>query len=289
MSIKTLLVPLEDAESAETVLQTALAAARRFDAHIEVLHTHASPRDTIGYMTGTIRTGPSSLLEQVEEAAEKAAAEDHARNRSLFERFCSQNSVPVVDDPPPPKGVSATWVERSGRRSEILMRRSRYAALLVIPRPADRGAAGAVLEILLLDTRRPVLVAPPKSVADIGNRVLIAWNGSVEAARAVNSAMPFLVKADAVTILTRFEDGKPKYAPEELVKCLGWNGVTAQVQNIDTSSRSAGEAILAHAAGIDADLLVMGGYGHSRMREMILGGATQHILGHAEIPVFLAH
>jgi nucleotide-binding universal stress UspA family protein len=289
MTIKTILVPLHDGDSGEAVLKTALAAARRFDAHIEVLHTHVSARDSFGYMTGTIRSGPASLLETVREAAEKAAKEDHARNRETFERFCVENDVPVVDSPPPPAPVSATWVERTGRKGEILMRRSRYASLFVIPRPQDEGTAGAILEILLLDTRRPALLAPPQPLADFGNRVLIAWNGSVEAARAVNSAMPFLMQAQAVTILTRLESDKPEYAPEEVLKFLGWNGVEAQVQGIDTESRPVGEAILAQAADVDADLLIMGGYGHSRMREMILGGATQHILGNATIPVFLAH
>jgi nucleotide-binding universal stress UspA family protein len=133
-----------------------------------------------------------------------------------------------------------------------------------------------------------VLVAPPKAPAKLGGTVAIAWNGSAQAARAVEGALPFLAGAK-VTVLTAAEKDEFVAAPAELSAYLAWHGVSASTATVEADSDAAGEALLAEAGKLGADLLVMGGYGHSRVREVILGGVTYHVLGNAEIPVLMAH
>jgi nucleotide-binding universal stress UspA family protein len=165
----------------------------------------------------------------------------------------------------------------------------RVSDLLVVARPQGQLAAPQrlTLEAALMDTGRPLLIVPPKAPAKIGSNVAIAWNGSTQASRAVAMAMDFLVTAQSVTILTAKENGADA-RPDELRDYLAAHGIKAKIVSV-AAKGDAGKALLAAADKAGADLLVMGAYGHSRVRELVLGGVTKHVLQSTTIPALLAH
>jgi nucleotide-binding universal stress UspA family protein len=149
----------------------------------------------------------------------------------------------------------------------------------------------ATVEAALFDSGRPVLIVPPltSEPAALGDTVVISWNGSTETARAVSFAMPFLIRARRVVVLT--VEGATVEGPsgEQIAATLRLHGVSATALTKEDERRSPGAAILAQARELGADLLVKGAYTQSRLRQMIFGGPTQHILEHAELPVLMAH
>ncbi len=140
-----------------------------------------------------------------------------------------------------------------------------------------------------MGTGRPVLLAPATAPAKIGSSVAIAWNGSVEASKAVASAMSFLTRARSVTAISVVEDGGSDHNLDGLVEYLRWHGIRAKPNVVKTRGGDVGKAVASAASRAKADLLVMGAYTHSRVREMIFGGVTNHVLSTGRVPVLLAH
>ena len=145
------------------------------------------------------------------------------------------------------------------------------------------------IEAGLFESGRPVLIAPPQPPQRMGENILIAWNCSTEQARTTAFAMPLLQKARRVTVLTVEGSTVPGPTGEQLARNLERNGVRAEPITLALEGRNAGETILAKAASLDCDLLIKGAYTQSRLRQMIFGGATRHILGNASLPVLMAH
>jgi nucleotide-binding universal stress UspA family protein len=145
------------------------------------------------------------------------------------------------------------------------------------------------LESALFESGKPVLIVPKVAPTVIGRNILVAWNGSTEQAHTNTLAMPFLKRAERVTVLTvegNIVDGP---SGEMATQNLRRNGVKATALTVKSASRSPGEIILDHAASLGCDLLVKGAYTQSRLRQMIFGGATRHILANAALPVLMAH
>jgi nucleotide-binding universal stress UspA family protein len=145
------------------------------------------------------------------------------------------------------------------------------------------------IEAGLFESGRPVLIAPPSPPQRMGETILIAWNGSTEQARTTAFAMPLLKRANQVIVLTVQGGTVPGPTGEELARYLARNGVPSEPVTVSPEGRSTGEAILAQAAARQCDLLIKGAYTQSRLRQMIFGGATRHILAHASLPVLMAH
>ena len=132
-------------------------------------------------------------------------------------------------------------------------------------------------------------IAPPVMPPVTCGHVAGAWESSPEAARALSSAIPILQKADKVTLLSADPVEPPSLPPSEGVARLAWSGIATSVVTFDVTQEEIGVAYLKHAGEVSADLLVKGAYARSRVRQMILGGRTRHIISHTEIPVFLSH
>jgi len=170
---------------------------------------------------------------------------------------------------------------------------SSYARLFdvcVLGRPgAERGDARmATAEAALFDSGRPILLAPPKAPAILGDTIMIAWNQSMETTRATAMAMPLLKSAKKVIVLTIPEHKVEGPTAEQMAHNLRANGVPAEALERSAKARGHGEAILEAATALSADLLVKGAYTQSRLRQMIFGGATSHILAKATLPVFMS-
>jgi nucleotide-binding universal stress UspA family protein len=146
----------------------------------------------------------------------------------------------------------------------------------------------ATLEACLFEAGRPVLIAPPSPPQQLGDNILIAWNCSTEQARTTRLAMPLLQRASRVVVLTVQGGTVPGPTGEQLARYLARYGVASEPITVPLEGRSTGEAILANAAAQKCDLLIKGAYTQSRLRQMIFGGATRHILSSATIPVLMA-
>lgn len=287
MDYKKLTVVVGGTEASRTAITTALVTAKKFNAHVEALHVRADPRQAIPYM-GEGMSG--AMVDDILRVAEKEAAERATRGRAMFTEMCAAASVTLVEALPPPGKLSASWYELVGRDEEMVARRGRVADLIVAGRPLKDAElpSTAVLEGALLETGRALLVAPPTPPKEIGAKIAIAWLGSVEAARAVSAALPFLAQAQEVHIVAWGEQEHAGSA-KDLQDYLALHGIEGRLSSLKSSGSDVGEPLLAECAALGVDLLVMGGYTRSRLRQMILGGTTSHVLGNTEIPVLMAH
>jgi len=190
-------------------------------------------------------------------------------------------------------GVSAEWHAANGYPRDILTSHARYCDLVVVGQPdSDTDAFGGtegLLGDLALDAGRPVLAIPYAGVRDgLGKRILVPWNDSREATRAVHDALPLLKIAEQVTVLVVNSDDDLASA-EEIATHLARHGVKVDARTETVSGLVVGDAILNAAADLSCDMLVMGAYGHSRLREYAFGGVTRHIIDHMTVPTLLSH
>ncbi len=289
MSIKTILVPLSDAKTSEAPLKAALKVAHLFDAHLEALHVRTDPVRAMFDYGGEAMS--SQLMEPMRQAIEERTKEHAAGVKKLFDDECARTGVAIVEVGSGTGGVCASWREETGDEIRWIARRGRLADVTVMGRLSeDRDVPSAeALETAILGTGRPILLAPPEEPDSIGKRVAIAWSGSAEAARATGLAMPFLKEADAVSVLSVTEESNWAYGPEDLAAYLAWHGVDAKARSITANGGSTGALLLTEAVAEGADLLVMGAYTHSRLREMILGGVTKYVLNTTGPAVLMAH
>ena len=277
--VKHILVPVDGTPLDERALSAAFGLARLFAGHVDVLHIRPDPRQNIQL----IGEGFSAeMLDNVLVEAERAARESAENARRAFDHAVSMTPVEVVERPRDYERFTACWRAVTGGPG-MLGREGRFADLVLFAQAPEDSSRTPMLEAALFDSGRPLLLASAATAIDAFPSVAIAWNGSLPAVRAVGCAMPFLSRATTVTILT-VEEGMGARSPvpahaARLVEHLAWHGIDAVVQSVRRQDRSVGEALAGKATELGAGLLVMGGYGHSRFREMILGGATRHMLG----------
>lgn len=285
--IKTVLVPTTGTGADDAVLAAALNVARRFIAHIDVLHVGIDPAEAASALVADASGAmvSASLIDRLEE--ECAQIDTNARN--CFDAFCERERLVTDGTPSRQQIISATWHREIGRASYWFAEYGRTSDLLVVGRPVEsRGALRETLENALFNSGRPLLIpgiAPVNS-----DKIAIAWKSTREAARAVAAAMPFLAAAKRVVILTAAEDDRTdRSSVARLLLTLQRHGIPVEPLHLQLSSGSVADTLLAAASEMGAGLLVMGGYGHSRLRELVFGGVTEHVLRGAALPVLMAH
>ena len=287
LPFKTILVPVEDPASGRVPRETALLFGRSVASHVEVVHVRPDATTAVP-LVGEGMSGV--MVEEMIAAAERQAEERAVAARAMFDAACAAAGVPLAAAPPT-SGVTARWREETGHEEDVVARRARVSDLMVFgrPQPDQDLPSLTTLNAALMESGRPVLLASPAVPARIGGVVAIAWNGSAESARAVYFALPILAGATRIRVVTAREAGDEEAVTEELRAYLAWHGLDAAAQTIEHGSGATGEALLRECAAMEADLLVMGAYTHSRLRQLILGGVTRHVLTHATIPVLLSH
>jgi nucleotide-binding universal stress UspA family protein len=277
--MKAILAPVEPHPFIRSVLDAALMVASRFGSHIEGLALGPDIPDVVAFDIPAVWTVLS----------EKEQRELVERSRQIFEEFMLSCSVPRKSEAP--DEVSCGWVGPQLYGDRYIGSFSRVFDLVVLGQPAryDEPPRQATLEAALFEGGRPVLMVPPSSPASIGTTIVIAWNGSTETARTVALSVPILEKASRVIVLTL--EGWSMEGPSgaELALRLRRKGIPAEAVTHRLNTRSPGAAILEEAAAFHADLIIKGAYTQSRLRQLIFGGATSHIMTHAELPVLLAH
>jgi len=288
MTFKALLVPFAGEPGSEAALGMALALGERFNSQIELLHVAIDPITALAGMGEGIAGATASLIIESSQAAADARAEEA---HQVAEAACrTAGWVLMAAGEQSTAGHLAIWRQTVGVESEEIASRGRVADLIVVPTPAlDEGSAiSGLVAGALFETGRPVMVAPEKAPYVVGNKVAVAWNGSREAARTVAAAMPLIIASQQATVIADLDRGGQGPA-EDLVEYLALHGVSADIVGIPADSRSIGERLVYAAVTAGADLLVMGAYGHSRLRELMLGGATLGALQHTTIPLFMVH
>jgi nucleotide-binding universal stress UspA family protein len=225
-------------------------------------------------------------LQKAAEARSTAAA-------GAFDQFLKRHFAPGVARRAR-EGVNASMEEIEGDPIRDTAARARYCDLVVLARAGDKGdfSTDAIANILV-GCGRPVLLVPEKALSDVGATIAIAWKQTPEAARAVTAAMPLLQRAKKVVVLsaaeTKADSEQNGTSAELLATQLRHHGIAAAAQNVPIAPHGSAEALLQAAHDTKADLLVMGAYGHSRVRELVFGGFTRHVLKECSLPVLMLH
>ncbi len=271
--IKHIVAHLEGGAHDAAVLKLSGTLAGRFGAALEAVFVSVPPfipASIDGMLTPQIIEAQQNIYKQRADAAKKALA-----NVAL------------------PQG-KAHWTMLEGMVGDAVLSRARYADLTILAQPAPEESDAATdydspAEIVM-GAGRPVLMVPyAGSFPDVGKRVLAAWSGTRESARALADALPFLTTAGEVTVLTVNPRGDAAAMEADVKRWLGEHGVTAKTRVAHTQDIEVGDVLLSAAADLSADLIVMGAYGRSRLRELILGGATHSIFRHMTAPVLMSH
>lgn len=286
MPIRKILLTLAGSPADEAALGTALTVARLWNTHVVALHVRADPRD-VAPLAGEGLSG--AMIEEMMEATEREGDSRTRAAREMFERSVSAEGIALSLPRLQGEQPSASFATVTGHEEEVAAYQARLADLTIVPCPASKdGASSAdVLHAVLFDSGRPVLLASAKKPETIGGRVCVAWNGTAEAASVVQAALPWLKRAATVRILQAEGYQRRGPAAAELALYLGLHGIEPEIISFEPVERSIGAGLLAAAHNFGADLLCMGAYSHSRLRQLILGGVTRYILEHADLPVLM--
>jgi nucleotide-binding universal stress UspA family protein len=285
--IRTILVPSTGSEQDDAVFATALAVARRFESHLDVLHVRPDAAAIAVALTSD--AGGPAMLGGLTERLEADADRREARAKFLFDAFCRRESLELRETPTAEPGLSAGWRRETGLERDRVTEDGRGADLIVIGRPGDDDVLSETIEAALLDSGRPLLIPGAAAMTAIPETIVIAWKPTREAAHAVTAAMPLLATAKEIEILTVDEDAAVAGAEgDALMAGLRWHGFRVSAQHLPPGEKGSADTMLA-AVRERNGLLVMGGYGHSRLRQLIFGGFTRRVLASAEVPVLIAH
>ncbi len=278
MAYKNLLVHIDDSKANAKRLEAAIGLAQAHWAHLTGLYIAADPM-----LPGNlIAEVPARLLDGLRgQTAGRVAAAEAAFTEAV-ERAGLSSDFRVAHCP-------------SSRIAEVVALHARYADLVILgqPEPENGGEVDAeVPEDVVLGAGRPALVIPYIGAGkEIGKRVMIAWDGGREAARAVGDALPLLENAESVAVLVinPSRGGHGEQPGADIALHLARHGLTVEAQHIEVRGLSTGNALLSRLADAGIDLLVMGAYGHSRLRQMVLGGVTREVFQQMTVPVLMSH
>ena len=277
MTYQDILVHVDDSEAMAGRLAAALELAERFGAHLTGVYV--DPGIALPALMD-VPIAPNLIDELEAEHQQRCEEAEHT-----FREITSHSAG------------SSEWRLAKGELADTLSRHARYADLVILGQEGgddQKMVVGGLPDTVVLTCGRPALVLPYIGVkTPPGKNVIVAWNGSREAARAVNDALPLLKQADKVEVMCiNAEEGEEEGADlpgADVCLHLARHGVKAEAQSTVASDIDAGDLLLARAVDHGADLIVMGAYGHARWREVVLGGVTRHLLAQMTVPVLMSH
>ena len=274
MSIKTVLLHLNNDQQLDARIETALGLAVEHDAHLIGLYTIAQvtvPTSFMGYV-------PPEFIEQSRKSEEENAAAAKNKLESLAAKVDKQVEI-IVEE---------------GYAPDLINHHALAVDIVVVgqgdPEEENNTQSRYIAEEIVVSSPRPVLIIPAAgNYRNFGKHVIVGWNNTREASRALHESMPFLQMAEKVTLLSVNATDDEEDETKHILAHLERHGVKAEYKAGRWPDLSVGDAILDALVDYSADMLVMGAYGHSRLRELILGGATKNILEHMTAPVLFAH
>lgn len=292
MTLKTILIPFSDEKSADRLFHAALAMADFFHAHMRFVHLLQRPLPASAYTFPVVLDYTHDFYTEMEALAQKQAKDLEDR----FHALCTQCDIGVVPSAAhsDEQGATASWtvIDRAMPFGYTHMARLADLIVLAKPEPAAPGFQQGLVEEMLFQTGRPVLMIGEKeTLPKMPQRVVLAWNGGREAARALSVALPVLKQARHVDVTTIGQINRDAEPPEAVAAYLALHGISAEVSHLLLKRGDDPEkAFIDHAAKKKkADLIVMGAYSHNRWREVVLGGFTRQIIGESIVPVLMVH
>jgi nucleotide-binding universal stress UspA family protein len=282
MGLKDIVLTVDAGAAGSRRLAYAIELARLHESRLTGLHV-IEPLNLAAYFSPAVSGYIAADAMDEMEQRHRMAAETAARKlETAFTDACSR------------AGIADEWRLAEGDTAEMGVLHARHADLAVTgqidPENPPPGGAARLPEQLALASGRPVLIVPYTGKFDsIGRRVLVAWSGTRESARALNDALPILERADQVSVLSINPDRDRTLPGADIALHLARHGVKAEATSTVAKDIDVGNTLLSRAADFGADLIVMGCYGHSRARELMLGGATREILRHMTAPVLMSH
>ena len=285
---KTILVHMRGTKADEAVLTATLQVARLSNAHLDCVHIRPNLGGLISRMAFDMDEDSDRMSESLA-LLRKLAEKTSRKAAGTFAAFCRAENIADVDVPAAADRVSATLKDTVDDELHYLQTQARNHDLVAI-RAADKvgGLSKDVAGRLILTAGSPVLLAPAAPAQPI-RTVVVAWKNSPEAARAIGAAIPIVASAEKVILLSASEDDEESADFDSIVTRLRWHGVQAEPHYIRARGRDVGDAVLESARAVEADLMIMGAYGHSRVNELVFGGFTEQILEDASLPVLLFH
>jgi nucleotide-binding universal stress UspA family protein len=274
MPLRDLLVHLDPSRHCPARVKLAVALAGRAGAHLTGLYV--TPRLEV----------PPFLADQF-----APAALDDAFATVAFQR---DEARKVFEAATGASGSAAEWMELMGDASVVVPAQAHFADMTILGQsdPAEtlQGSDRSLPEYVAMTSGRPVLMVPyAGDFESVGERVLVAWNGSPQAARAVNDALPLLTRAKAVTVLEIDPPPEAEDGGSDIGRHLRRHGIPVEMARTTGRGIDVADLLLSRAADASADLIVMGVYGHSRRREIILGGVSRYVFQHMTVPVLMSH
>lgn len=288
MSFAKILVPLTGTGRDEIALKTAVAAARPFNAHVAALFVHADAREAIPYSGVPISPEVTqTIIDSMRELSRKAAK---AAQESIS-RACEATGARRVEKPRRSDGVTMSFREVEGHFPECVSDAGKLSDIIVFaPRtdPVDSRIHDAIVETLNT-LRRPVLLCGTSAPPSLTGTIIVGWDGGLAAAHALSTALPFLKHAKNAEILALHRPGSDPARMDEASEYLSLHGIDCELHTAAAPHGSIGDALQSEAANRGANLLVIGGYGHSRLLETIFGGVTVEAIGRCSLPILLVH
>jgi nucleotide-binding universal stress UspA family protein len=282
MALKDILVHLDATPRSKVRLEIAARLATQCAAHLTGVHVIDIPSANYFYGAAMpfVPTNPEEIVERMRADATEAAGPVETEFRDCLRR----------------NGLQGEWRLSEGTPATMVALHARYADLTVVGQPNSYAPqdSDAITVTTVMTSGRPVLAIPfAGEFPTLGERVLVAWNASREAARAVNDALPLMAAAKQVTVLAinaqRGIGGQGDVPAADIALHLARHGVKAEAAHTVARDIADGEALLSYAADIGADLIVSGAYGHSRARELVFGGVTRTLIAEMTAPVLLSH
>ena len=289
--MKTYLFLFYGLEKELPALKSAFEILKHFGGHLKVLHIMPQ----LDYTPISHGYDYYALSNDVIERMEAENEEQAGKAQALFLEVAKEYDLPVVSEDNFSHNVSASWfVCTKGRFAPNLLKESRLCDLVILHKDISENVASYyehAASIILFDARCPILLVTDEDVLKPTNmHSLVAWDSGLEAEKAIMHAMPFLQVSEKIDILLEnIAENKIEPDGNDVKTYLLHHGVQSKIMNVKDKKLETGEAILKHAKNLKANLLVMGAYGHSRIREALLGGVTKHVLKYAHCPVLLSH
>jgi len=288
MSIVKILAPLTGGARDSIVLACAFAAAKPFHAHVAALFVRPDATEAVPFFGDGVS---ATVVQEIAEASKIAADAAIKIARTTFEATAKAAGAVIVEAPAPRADVTASFREVLGSFADQVTLAARLSDLVVFGplKEGDRPGLTEAFEATLLETGRPVLLSATAAQPTFCKKIALAWNESVASAHAVTAALPFLKCAENVEILCVTRSKDEPIDSSEIKTYLKLQGISPSERIVDAGTRVVGDVLLEEAVKSGAGMLVAGGYGHSRLREMFFSGVTRHVVSHALMPLFLVH
>jgi len=289
MTFVKILAPLTGGARDHAVLSSAFAAAKPFNAHVAALFVRPDATEAVPCYGESVS---ANVMQEIADASKKASDEAIKIAKASLQAAAKEANAAVQEKPQLGDTPTASFREVTGNFADQVTLAARLSDLVVFGamKEGDRPGLTEAFEATLLETGRPVLLsahAAPTSFCK--KKVSVAWNDSVAAAHAVTASLPFLKCAESVEILSVTRGKDEPIGCSDLCAYLKLHGIATTETNVDGGNRAIADVLLKAAADGGAGMLVAGGYGHNRLREMFFAGVTRQVVSHADLPVFLVH